>query len=144
MAIEIIKSENINQLFEAVKLPKNYAIACEIFKKAQNGLLLFPANDIMANFALQIQTQKLLDINLLNKYCDLYNTDIDIIKLKLQKIGYQFNENTYDIPEELCKIINNEIDTGIIPYINDRIAYRGVSKSIEITNNAAMGKIAKD
>ena len=61
-----------------------------------------------------------------------------------QKIGYQFNENTYDIPEELCKIINNEIDTGIIPYINDRIAYRGVSKSIEITNNAAMGKIAKD
>lgn len=130
MAIEIINNENINQLFETIKLPKNYAIACEIFKKVDAGAYLFPNDDIMSNLAKQIKERKSLDIEYFNQYCETYKYDKRIFKIKLQNKGYEFTAKKWGIPDNFIKAINEEINIGIIPYINDRIAYRGVSKSL--------------
>ena len=130
MAIEILKKEKIKPLFEKIKLPKSYAIACEIFKRANGGLNIFPKNDIIYHCAKQIKERKSLDIEYINQFCELYKYDIEKIKIELQNKGYEFTAEKWGIPDVIIKAINKEIDTGIIPYINDRIAYRGVSEPL--------------
>ena len=84
----------------------------------------------MYHCAKQIKERKSLDIEYINQFCELYKYDIEKIKIELQNKGYEFTAEKWGIPDVVIKAINKEIDTGIIPYINDRIAYRGVSEPL--------------
>ena len=129
MAIEINMEDNTKSLFEKIELPKSYAFASEIFSKANCGKNLFP-NDFMSNVAQQIKQEKNINIENLKEYCKLYKYDINVCIDKLKKYGYGITTDQWRLPANVMYSINREIDDNIIPYLNDKIGYRGVSEPL--------------
>ena len=130
MAIEIKKEYVIKPLFEKIELPKNYAFACEVFNKTNGGKNLFP-NDFISNVALQIKREKMFNIEYLKEYCNLYKQDFNQFAKKLENKGYSTTRESWQIPMHTWYKINREIDDKIIPYLNDRIAFRGICEPLK-------------
>ncbi|MBQ8634752.1 FRG domain-containing protein [bacterium] len=135
MAIEILVKDTFKPLFEKVELPKNYAFACEIFNKANAGLNLFP-NDSMSQIAKQIKENKFLSLESVREYCNNYNLNFEEIKIELQNQSYNLTNENWGIPYNLYNAINDEIDRHIIPYLNDRVAFRKISEPLRPANIA--------
>lgn len=63
-------------------------------------------------------------------FCSINKLNLEDISKELNNLGYTFTDKTWDIPQNFVDAINNEIDNQIIPYINNKIAFRGVSKPL--------------
>lgn len=129
MAIEIQKKDKVKHLFKKVKLPKSPVIAREIFEKANRGFNLFP-NDPVGFFAKDVKSNKMLYKEYVEEFCSINKLNLEDVSKELNNLGYTFTDKTWDIPQNFVDAINNEIDNQIIPYINNKIAFRGVSKPL--------------
>lgn len=129
MAIKINDNDKIKSLFEKIELPKSYAFAAEIFSKANCGKNLFPC-DFISKVALQIKQDKNLNAEFLKEYCSLHKHNINDLIDKLKNEGYVIITNYWQIPDIAWYNINREIDDHIIPYLNERIGFRGVCEPL--------------
>ncbi|WP_407425081.1 FRG domain-containing protein [Treponema sp.] len=117
--------------FSAWELPKDYAVSNAIFEHFYKGLNLFP-NEIISCHAENIRKDKRLDTFLLKDYCVSHKLDFINICEKLKKSGIKITDLRYNFsPAELC-VMNTDISSGIIPFLESKIAYRGVCKMAEL------------
>lgn len=129
MAIKIDNEDSVKPLFEKIELPKNQTFANEIFSKTNCGKTFFP-NDFMSNVAQQIKQEKSLNLELLKEYCHLNELNTASLISKLKDNGYETTLKHWQIPEQAWYGIHREIDDHIIPYLNERIGFRGVSEPL--------------
>lgn len=131
MSINVAEDgEKIKSLFKKIELPKNPAVARNIFAQFEGGKLLFPA-DYMTRCAVQIREHGTLQEEMIERYCDETKTDITWLRSEYKKMGFELINQPWDIPEQAKYMINREIDEFIIPYLNSSFIFRGVRRDLE-------------
>lgn len=128
LSINFIKNMDIKSLFKKIDLPKNPAVAINIFKQTQGGAILFPG-DYVAKCGAQIKNYKTLQENLIAQYCAETGTDHKWLIGEIKKLGWEIVDKPWNLPEQGRYIINREIDELIIPYLNTNIIFRGCKKN---------------
>lgn len=124
MSLNVAGNSNVKSLFKKVELPKNPALARNVFAQYRGGEMLFPS-DYLSKCSLQIRSYKMLNEELMNKYCAETSTDQKWLSGELKKQGYEIVKQPWDIPEQARYMINREIDEFIIPFMNSNVAFRG-------------------
>lgn len=125
LAMDVAKI-GLKKYFSSWELPKDYSVSNAVFEHFYKGNDLFP-DEILSRHADYILNDKKLDFFLLKEFCKANNSDFAITSKELEKKGFEINELHYDFsPAELCAM-NTEISGGIIPFLESKIAYRGVS-----------------
>lgn len=118
--------DRIKGVFRKIEMPKNPLISRNIYKMFDGGELLFPA-DYASRCATQITNYKTLQEDLVDKYCDITETDSIWLREELNKLGYELVDQPWNIPEQAKNLVHKEIDEQIIPYLNNGFVLRGIT-----------------
>ena len=115
----------VKTLFTKAELPKNSAIAKNVYEQFEGGARLLPP-DYASKYAKHINSTRTLNDSLVSVYCKLTETDEIWLRSEYKKLGYELNDISYGITEDAKVMINQEIDDYIIPYLDNKFIFRGI------------------
>ena len=124
MALDV-SAKGVKQFFTAWELPKDYAVSSAVYEHFFKGKDLFP-DEIISYYAQLVLQEHLIDEKLLVTFCRSENRDESAMRKSLIEAGYTISNVTYDFsPAQTCAM-HSEITGGIIPFLQNKIAYRAV------------------
>lgn len=127
LALDMQNIDEKELKFKKYELPKSQAFASEVFYNCKRGNIYFP-NDIIGRLEYQIKNEKMLRNSYFYEYCNAHSCNSDLLREQLLKSDYRFTDEPFCFDEAASRYMNNEIDNGIIPFLNNKCAYRGISE----------------
>lgn len=131
MALDLTNSNGLKKLFLKVELPNMPEVAMGIYEHFVGGELLMPSGkinnyqDIVAKYADIIRRTKVFSLEYVERYCGIYQKDINDIRFVLEKQGYEITTGfeQFEISKNDLEVMYSDIDNGIKPFLN-RLGFR--------------------
>ena len=124
MAIYLARNIDYRKEMHCEELPRDKKAAFEIYDKMNGGELLFP-DDYASRIATAIKNkydqEKIINEDVFEDYCKEFALNPSHAKRYFNNLGYSITYDKVESSEEEKNNMQEEIDTEIIPWINEFI-----------------------
>lgn len=126
MALDIKKQISYEHYFRKVQLPPDRDIAYGFFKNFNNGKDLFP-EEPLKDLELQVKRNKILDINLFEKYCKVNKINHKELQNNIPS-EFKIDINDFKIESSILNKMNEEDLNQTLTWIKENISYRKIKR----------------
>ena len=127
MALDLSKTDNIKNLFTKIPLPKTEYFSYGIYNSFRQGYNLV-REDFLTSHVNKIKEKKEIPPELLERYCNETNSDLEALKDELIKNEYIIINSRHLLEKVQIDEMDKKIDNYIKPFIFENIGLRRVVK----------------
>ena len=127
MALDLSKTDNIKNLFTKIPLPKTEYFSYGIYNSFRQGYNLV-REDFLTSHVNKIKEKKEIPPELLERYCNETNSDLEALKDELIKNEYIIINSRHLLEKVQIDEMDKKIDNYIKPFIFENIGLRRIVK----------------
>ncbi len=128
MAINVKDNDYLKDKFEVISLPQNASVAQGIYDSMLAGHSIFPQIDLMAQVAREIKQCTNYNVKYWEEYKNSCDIDKQVDLSLLKKKNITFDDKKWVFPDGIISEMNQEIDEGIIPFLENYIDFQTIMR----------------
>lgn len=128
MALDVTNDEDYKQAFKKITMPKDPVLAKGIFDSCQNGAVIFPPVDKMAQCANDVRNCNSINEKFFEQYLEQCNEELRITKEDLIKAGIVLDGMKWQLSEFFKYEMNRELDDDMLIFLNNHIDVQTVMR----------------